>query len=179
MRVSRLGSTTAVRCAVVVGLVLAVVLVTGRAAHAHASLVATNPSDGATVADEPSQVSLEFNQNVGTPAYVTVKAPDGSRVDAGDPDVVDDTVTQHLEHAGLSGRYTVSYRVVSADGHPVEGTLTYTVESGREGATPAPSQSGDDSQTFVQQHSTHLLWGLGGVVVAAVLLLWPRRRRHD
>lgn len=167
----------AARSLLVAVAVTAVVMLTIPVAQAHATLVTTDPADGAAVANEPSKVSLTFNQNIGTPAYVVVKAPDGSKLEKGDPKVVDETVTQRVEHAGIAGEYTMSYRVVSADGHPISGTVTYTVESGRAlTAEEAGSQTSEESGSFVHRHRTHLLWGLGGLVVAGALLLWPRRR---
>lgn len=150
-------------------------------AQAHDALVSSNPEDGATLKKEPTQVSLTFNEDVGRPAFVVVRAPDGSRLDAGDPQVVDATVTQQVDHFGSAGGYTVSYRVVSADGHPVEATFRYAVSGGRNPEIPRPIAhpvADTPDPSFMSQHRGLLL--LGGLVVVAVaaLLLWPRTRNH-
>ncbi|MBK5217383.1 MAG: copper resistance protein CopC, partial [Propionibacteriales bacterium] len=52
-------------------------------AYAHASLVSTNPEDGAIVQRLPSEVSATFSENVGKPAYLVVTAPNGDDATAG------------------------------------------------------------------------------------------------
>lgn len=149
------------------------VLALARPAQAHAVLVSTSPDDGATLAAEPAQVELRFNENVGTPAYLIVRAPDGTRAERGTTKVVDGTVRRATKALGIAGRYSMSYRVVSTDGHPVEGIVHFVVREGRtvEQVDDSPSRS------FVHRHVAHLAWGTAGVVTAGVLLLWPRRRR--
>ncbi|MDM7854903.1 copper resistance CopC family protein [Cellulomonas alba] len=104
------------------------VLVAGAAsAQAHDELVGTDPADGSTVAVAPDHVTLTFGepaQELGTEIVVT--AADGTRVSVGRPSLADDTVTQALADSRPDGRYTVKWRVTSADGHPVSGTFTFT-----------------------------------------------------
>lgn len=174
---TRSARSAVARPLVVAAVAAAAILLGAPAAVAHAALVSTTPADGAQLGQEPRSVALEFNQTIGTPAYVVVTAPDGSHLQKGDPNVVDEKVTQSVSRSGTAGEYSISYRVVSADGHPVEGTTTYTVESGQDvAAKQSDAQSGDESQSFMERHRTHLLWGVGGIVIAAVLLFWPRRR---
>jgi len=107
-------------------------------ALAHARLLAANPADGATVDSAPVEVVLRFSEEVSTDfAVVQVTAPDGSRVDADTPAVVGDHVYARLLPLTQPGAYTVSYRVVSADSHPIEGTTTFTLA---EGAVAAPEE---------------------------------------
>jgi methionine-rich copper-binding protein CopC len=104
------------------------VLVAGAAsAQAHDALVGTDPSDGSTLAVAPDHVTLTFGepaQQLGTEIVVT--AADGTRVSVGQADLTDSTVTQTLADSRPAGKYTVTWRVTSADGHPVSGTFTFT-----------------------------------------------------
>lgn len=141
-------------------------------ANAHAELIGSTPEDGATVARLPTEVSLEFSEPIATPAYVEVTAPDGAVVADGQPDVRDGTVSQQVTGDGPSGSYTVAYRVVSADGHPVSGELTFDVASGPapvsdESATSADPVSNDG---FLKQHGLQLAVVVGGVLVGGWLL---------
>ena len=147
-------------------------------AYAHASVVSTNPADGATVQVLPSAMSATFSENLGTPAYLVVTAPNGVDVTTGEPTVLDDAVSVPLKDPGVRGEYSVSYRVVSADGHPIEGTLTFTVATGETLKAPATAPKADN-QSFVRKHRTSLFWGATAVVVVSVLLFWPARRRRD
>ncbi len=104
-------------------------------AAAHASLVASDPRDGATLDRLPGRISFTFSEDVVTPAYVVVRTADGADVTSGGPVVDGVTVTQELDGSAASGEVTMAYRVVSVDGHPVTGELAVTV---REPASPSP-----------------------------------------
>lgn len=161
--------------ALAAGLVV-LLMVMALPAQAHAALVSSNPDADATLADEPTTVRLTFSENVASPAYVVVKAPDGTRLEVGKPQVVDQVVTQKVKSSGYAGNYAISYRVVSADGHPVEGTIGYHVSAGEQAKnSAAPVANG----SFTNRHADHLLWGAAGIVAAGVLLLWPRRRKDE
>jgi copper resistance protein C len=125
--------------AAVAATVLAVVA-TAVPAFAHAELVSSDPGQGATVRALPSTVTLTFSETVRTPAFVEVTGPGGTDVAAGDLRIVDADVTQRLGEPVGAGRYTLSYRITSADGHPVTGTVPFTVTSdagaGGQGAQP-------------------------------------------
>lgn len=154
---------------------LTLLLVASGPASAHASLVGSDPEDGAILAAAPAAITLTFNENIGNPAYVTVTAPDGSKVDLGNVRAVDNRVTATVADVDQKGRYTAAFRVVSADGHPVEGTIHYTATSGRTVEQVDPP----DEETFIHRHSAHLFWGILAAAVAIALLLAPLRRRDD
>jgi len=158
------------------GIALLASLVLGSApAAAHTALVSSDPGDGARLETSPTKVALEFSENVATPAFVVITAPDGSRVKTGNVDVVDKTVTATAAPADIRGTYSMSYRVVSSDGHPVEGSTSFEVTTGRAVEQSPPAEE----ESFAHRHRGHLLWGLAGAVVAVGLLLWPLRSRSD
>lgn len=150
------------------------VLVSTGPASAHAGLVGTDPSDGASLTAMPTSVSLTFNENIGNPAYVAVTAPDGTQLDVTDTQAVDAEVRARVADPGQRGTYTMAYRVVSADGHPVGGTVTFDVTQGK--VVEQVQASGQ--QSFVHRHREHIAWGVGAAVVAVVLLVLPLRRRR-
>lgn len=183
-------------------------LVLGAApASAHAELVSSTPKDGASVATLPATVELTFSEAVGSVgAYVAVTDPAGDEVGVGEPDVVDGTVTLKTTGAGPAGDYTLAYRVVSADGHPVSGDVGFTVETASDadpgpdadaGTDPGPgtepgsargsdaepaSAAADDAaaqEGFVSRHATHIGLAALGLVAAAVLLGVGVRGRHS
>jgi hypothetical protein len=131
----------------VLGLLLAVVLavlgllIAAGPAAAHDVLIGSDPSDGVSVAAAPPQVVLRFNSNP-QPGFATVAVigPDGSAWQAGEPLVAGSDVTVALHPLGPAGRYEVQYRVVSSDGHPVQGIVGFTLtQPGTGTATPPPS----------------------------------------
>lgn len=163
-------------------------------ASAHSVLIGTAPKARSAVTSPRSTVKLTFNEAVQTSfAQVVVTDAAGDRLSVGKPDIVDATVTQRIRPFRSAGGYRVAWRVVSADGHPVSGTFTFTVRTGAvttgsptatatASVTASPSAgraSGEQGQSFLQRHAVHVLIGLVVVVVGGGILLWERRRRSD
>jgi copper transport protein len=93
---------------------------------AHASLVAMDPGDGSVVALAPKTVQLRFNEPV-TPAAVRLIDAEGRvRDDAGlrtEGDSLFVTLPDNLPR----GTQLISYRVISQDGHPVAGSVVFSI----------------------------------------------------
>lgn len=122
---------------------IGVSLPTGVAA-AHAALISSDPADGAALAASPSQITLVFSDPL-DPALVTIAVTDGSGAVVESPDPTVDT-TSVIQPLALpdAGTFTVAYRVVSADGHLVEGSSTFTAPAPPAPRTSAPRQSADE-----------------------------------
>lgn len=109
------------------------------ATAAHAKLVSISPKDGETVKEPPPRVLLTFNENVlGEFSVVKVADASGALVSVGDPQVQGREVSQPLQAGLPQGGYTVTFRVVSADSHPVSGRSTFTIA---QSATPPPASN--------------------------------------
>lgn len=107
-------------------------------AAAHASLTGAVPSDGAVVASAPSGFSLSFSEPVSPLALRLIK-PDGSAV-ALDKFTLWDKTLEIEAPAGLAeGTHVVSWRVVSEDGHPVGGSVIFSIGA----PSAAPPQVAD------------------------------------
>jgi len=167
------------RIAAVVGLAAALALPAG-AAQAHDVLEATNPANGSAVASVPASVVLTFDHTpiaIGT--EILVKDASGTNQADGAAQVVDNNVTQAIKAGAPAGLYTVVWRVVSSDSHPIEGTFTFTATSGGGGsgaaAAPPPSSSATSPAATAQgssgQGSSGLpVWAIAtGIVVLAAI----------
>jgi len=104
------------------------------AALAHAVLVKSVPTQRAALVEPPPRVELYFNERL-EPAYskASVTNEAGTQVDLRDVAVsAEDPRRLSLSLPALApGRYTVSFRVLSVDGHVVESRLTFTVKDRR------------------------------------------------
>jgi copper transport protein len=125
-----------------VGFVAALLLVVcgANAAFAHASLVATEPRDGSMIAQAPKTVRLRFNEPV-TPAVIRVIDSDGTMRNDAVVHAVDETIEITLPASLPAGTRVISYRVISADGHPVAGSMMFSVGMGKSAVAPADSDS--------------------------------------
>ena len=107
----------------------ALLVVASTTAEAHDILVGTSPANGSVTSIVPAQVTLTFNQPVlAVGTFVIVTGPAG-QVQTGGAGVVDRTATQRLRAGSPAGRYTVAWRVSSADGHPASGQFSFTASS--------------------------------------------------
>ncbi len=127
------GGSPAIAIAAVCVAAFALVLVVPATASAHATVVSTQPGDGSLLKAAPKTVSVTYDEQVevglGT---MRVFAPDGSRCDVGAayhvpgyPHTV--AIAIGGPAAAQRGTFTVAWRVVSADSHPVSGGFTYSV----------------------------------------------------
>ncbi|HEY6425479.1 MAG TPA: copper resistance protein CopC [Pseudonocardiaceae bacterium] len=127
--------------AVVCAVALALVGIGAGSAEAHAALISTDPGQGAVVTTAPATVSLSFGEPVVvSDSGVRVFGPDGARVDTGHATHLDRSSTVGVGlRSTQQGTYTVSWRVISADSHPVAGAFTFSV--GHPSASRAAAQS--------------------------------------
>lgn len=107
-------------------------LVTGATpAAAHAALVSIDPPDGARLDESPAAVTLTFSEPVSAElGGVRVLDAGGTPVQEGAARVDGVTVVVDLAPDLPDGTYVVSYRVISADGHPVRGGSVFGVGAG-------------------------------------------------
>ncbi|MGV9374810.1 copper resistance CopC family protein [Nonomuraea sp. NPDC003707] len=108
------------------------------AAQAHNVLLSSDPKDGATLPAAPARVTLVFDQAVRQGyAQVGVTGPDGSSWADGSAEVAAERVSVRVKPLPSGGAYTVGYRILSADGHPVTGKITFTLAAGAGTGGPA------------------------------------------
>ncbi|OBQ59210.1 copper resistance protein CopC [Mesorhizobium loti] len=109
-------------------------------AFAHAALIKTDPADGAVLAQAPTRLSLTFSEPV-SPLVLTLVKPDGTPLPLTSFRLTDQTVEIDNPQALKSGTHVLSWRVISADGHPVGGSLLFSI--GAPSEPPAISEAVD------------------------------------
>ncbi|WP_345581353.1 copper resistance CopC/CopD family protein [Streptomyces prasinosporus] len=155
------------------GAVLVLLLLGGAApASAHAALSGADPEDGSVVASAPRHITLTFTESVGLlEDSFRVYGPDNRRVDPGEPEHADgapDTARAGLPDGLAEGTYTVAWRVVSADSHPVSGAFTFSV--GKPSPTPpaAPAErAGHPVTASLHDTARHLAYIAAALLVGA------------
>jgi methionine-rich copper-binding protein CopC len=111
-------------------------------ASAHDSAESSSPAQGATVATPPEQVSVTFsNDPLGIGAQFSVKDSTGAEWADGAVGIVDNVASQKLKAGAPAGQYTVTWRVVSSDSHPIEGTFGFTAAAAAAGASPSDAST--------------------------------------
>ncbi len=147
------------------------------AAAAHASLWTTEPADGAMVEVAPATFSLSFSEPV-SPLRLQLIAPDGSATALTTYELRDQTVVIQAPEAVGNGTHVLTWRVVSADGHPIGGSVVFSI--GEPSATPPPAVEVADpavaTALWLSKIALYvgLFIGVGGA--AAIAMLFPASR---
>lgn len=175
------------RRALQIGLLLTLFWLPTPAAQAHAELVSSIPAVGSHVSALPSQVSVTFDGALLTldgakTNVLIVKDPQGSEIDAKNSNVSGATLTVGINPTAMSGKFLVSWRVVSGDGHPEEGLYQFTVGDVQSATgssqsaieTPIPIAAGPN---FWKRYETRLLLLLGFVLAVGIWFRFERARR--
>lgn len=102
-------------------------------AYAHTALLSSNPKNKAVLHKAPTSITLNFNEPLikisgKEISRVSLTDADGKSLALGALQITKGKIIAPITNRKLpSGRYKITYRVVSADGHPISGTLTFRV----------------------------------------------------
>ena len=164
-------------------LTFAALLLAGGPASAHDQLLSSDPEDGATLGEHPASISLTFSATpLDTGIELVVVGPDGATAQGTDIQVDGEVVTVQLDEDLPPGAYDVAWHVVSSDGHPIDGELSYTVKGAADTAGSGADSTGATGSVEEPNVPTELagagdgsdIGGLavtGGIVAAVLVVL--------
>lgn len=168
------------------------------AAFAHDAVTETSPADGSTVATVPEQIQITLSNTpavIGSQVLVVDEA--GTNWASGEVQVLDKAATQELRPGAPAGKYTVQWRLVSSDSHPIEGTFSFTASSASSATAVSPAagagagpvvsvQAQPEPQSEPVADDSAVPWSiiglavvLVGIVVAMVVVARRRLARED
>ena len=159
---------------------LALVLLGAAPASAHAELLETDPAEGAVVETAPESVTLTFNEPVRlTSQEIAVYDAEGEEV-ASSAAANGPEVTVGLSDAATMdhGTYVLSWNVLSGDGHPIAGALTFSVGAPSATVAPPPEPESSSAVVTVLRDVVSVITYLGLLLAAGlalfVVLVLPR-----
>jgi methionine-rich copper-binding protein CopC len=146
-------------------------------AFAHGEITQAIPAADSKVIAAPTEVSIEFDGKLQTLGNTT---DDQGAVISQPTSTVDGTkISTKLISPDVTGLVSVYYRIVSEDGHPVEGDYSFTV-----GETPmltsAQSEEGAEADAGISEEGgSNLLITLvgAGFIIGLVFLILRRRKK--
>lgn len=142
-----------VKTSVLLTLGLLLVLVFPTATWAHSKLESSTPAADAKITESVKEVNLSFNENIDENlSTLKVKNAQGEAVEVSEVKVNQNTMAGTLAGPLPSGSYTVEWKIVGGDGHPVDGTYAFEVDA-PEGEA-APETSTDTEETPADTGST-------------------------
>jgi methionine-rich copper-binding protein CopC len=154
-----------------------VLLAIAAPASAHTELVSSAPAADSTAAS-PTAVKLTFSEQIDVRfARVSVTGPGGAEVTVGKPTVTGTIVSQPIAPRE-PGRYTAAYRIVSADGHPVSDSLSFTVSAPSSSRPePAPTLTPAATRTPADRGRPWFVYlAVGALCLAGIGALLVRTR---
>lgn len=145
------------------------------AALAHAGLVAADPADGSVLAVAPAAISLTFTDPAAPTGFSLIGI--GGSPQTLDGVTADGAVLRIALPAALAdGSYLLSWRVTSADGHPISGTVSFAIGAvtGDIATAPVDATLAPAIWTVRLLQYLALMLGLGTLAFGLVAAL-PRR----
>ena len=186
---------TAVRISLSLVATLSLLLGLASPAFAHTKVDKTSPADGDTVAAGSVTLSIGFTDKVldlADSSEIVLKGEDGSVSGVGCISVAERSIKAEA-FVGTAGTYQVSWRTVAEDGHPIDGTFTFTVTGTSDGqpltckdgvtvtipkeAEPEVTSSKTTDDSAGAESLYNYLIGGGLAVVAVAIVLMLRRRK--
>lgn len=107
---------------------------------AHSTLENSSPADGDTVQEQLSEITMQYNTSIDPMSTFTLTDANGDEV-AVKTSVNDDTLIGTIGAPLANGEHTVEWNIIGADGHPITGTYSFTVD--------IPEAAADDSEETV------------------------------
>ncbi|WP_350270334.1 copper resistance CopC family protein [Brevibacterium sp. CBA3109] len=168
-------------------------------ASAHDQLVSSTPEDGSKLDQQPEWIEMTFSgdiQEVGSEVKVVT---DGTDVSAGELTVDGKKLSSALPENLKPGDYTVTWRVVSQDGHPISGDFDFTIADAEgaggsvEESSPAglgggvvdePGKNTEERGEIGESTGSDsgmstpmiVLLGVGGLAIIVIVVLLMRRK---
>ena len=165
---------------------------------AHSSMIEQLPKGNSTITEMPEEVKLTFDEellDLGSGNSVIVRNPDGKEVTTGATKLLSSNISRELTASTMPGKYSVSYRVVSADGHVVEGTYQFILKTKSESKSSTPVAVPSESETalpkvittnhvnhtegFFLHHKDHIILGTLALLVIGVWAYASRRKWRE
>ncbi|OME75961.1 hypothetical protein BK120_30320 [Paenibacillus sp. FSL A5-0031] len=165
---------------------------------AHTKLQNSSPEANTTVLKETKEIVMEFNTTVEPLSSFKMKNKDGNELKIGTTEIVENRIIGTFDESIPNGVYTVEWKIVGRDGHPIQGDFNFTVAVPDETSEPSQEQpptltpseptpspqpvNGEENEVdhgaTRQDRNQVGFWIVAGVVmVALIVIIFGTRRK--
>ncbi|CAM2778748.1 copper resistance CopC family protein [Paenibacillus sediminis] len=123
---------------------LLMILLFPQMTSAHSRLMSSDPEAGSTVTESLSSITLQFNEDIEPLSTIKVTNVQGEKVPV-KVSVTGSKLSGSLDHPLLNNKYTVTWKIVGGDSHPVEGKYSFLVN------VPETASNGDQTHSSSDQ----------------------------
>ena len=106
---------------------------------AHTSLKNSNPAEGEVIKGDLTKIRLNFDTAIEKTSTVELKTAQGDVISLEKPLIIGNEWSAAVQQKLESGTYLIRWKLISEDGHPVEGTIRFDVK-----AAVSSTQASDD-----------------------------------
>ncbi|WP_430787470.1 copper resistance CopC family protein [Virgibacillus flavescens] len=164
-------------------------------ANAHSGLENATPEAGSTIKEEIKTVELDFNTKVENGSSLFLINDEGTKFEPKILEINDDVIKGTFQDSINPGTYKVNWNIVGADGHPIEGTYSFTVTGSKkddtsnqdEQTTTDEDQSSPDKQNASEERSSTdnnepfingiIIFLVGATLVLVAWLVFSKRKK--
>lgn len=101
----------------------------GSNTYAHSHLATSNPADGEIVSEPLSAITLTFDGRIEQGSFIEITSAEGLVVELADLQIGKGMLTGTVAQPLANGDYDVNWSIISADGHPIEGVFSFTMNA--------------------------------------------------
>jgi len=154
--------------------------------EAHTSLKSSNPAEGVTLSEPVERIRLTFSEAVEKTSTLRLVDAKGVEQSLAKPLIIGNELSAVVSNPLAEGKYTIEWASISDDGHPVKGTIRFTILGAEktETKTVEKAEPMETKASVVPEAEpvskglvpTLLPWIVGGLLVSIIVLLLLRRR---
>lgn len=145
---------------------------------AHTKLTSSSPSAKEVVRNEVSEILMVFNTEVEPLSSFEIKDQDGNSYAVSDIQIEKEQMKGKFKKPLSSGSYTVNWKIVGRDGHPISGSYTFNVEMQSPiekpepvpSVSPSPAKSESESQPEKPKVNNNS-WIIASAIVAGLIIV--------
>jgi copper resistance protein C len=125
----------------------------GTNVFAHSHLEDSSPKDGAVLTESLKEIKLTFETNLEPTSTFTVADANGTSVTL-PVEIKGNQLVGVLQNDLTNGAYSIHWKIIGTDGHPLEGDLSFTVQLPAVSSTTAQTESTDSTTKNEEQTAT-------------------------
>ena len=120
-------------------------------AFAHSHLGESNPTDGEIVTEPLNEIVLEFDGRIEQGSFIDVTTTSGQAVEIQELIIGEGTLTGTVAEPLPNNEYQVNWSIISADGHPLEGEFSFTVNVPVAESTEGVTEDSSETTNAVEE----------------------------
>jgi copper resistance protein C len=118
---------------------------------AHTGLESSNPADGEVVKEELKEITLQYKTEIENLSTMKIVKEDGQEVKLDSVIIQDKTMSGVLSRSLENGSYTIQWKIIGTDGHPIEGDIPFSVQAEQKEEVIPPAANDTDKDTDKQK----------------------------